>query len=83
MLAFSTGCSLVSDFSDYVFQEKEEEETPPPIQREPSTVVQTIGGGTCTSTDYKLTVSIGMPQPMGSASSEDHLLTVGPDSIPK
>jgi hypothetical protein len=81
ILALSAGCSLISDFSDYVFPE--EDETPVPTEREPTGVVQTVGGGTCTSVDYKLTVSIGMPQPMGSATSGDYTIKVGPESVIK
>ena len=83
MLAVNAGCSLVSDFSDYVFPEEEDNETPASTESTPNSVQQTVGGGTCTSADYKLTVSIGMPQPMGKASSENHLIRVGPNAIQK
>ncbi|MBI5500289.1 MAG: hypothetical protein HY907_08605 [Deltaproteobacteria bacterium] len=38
----------------------------------------TAGGGRATSPSYQLTLSIGTPQPMGSATSGAHGATMGP-----
>jgi hypothetical protein len=46
--------------------------------RIPSGVLQSAGGGDVASTNYKMRISIGVPQPMGRASSTNFIITVGP-----
>ena len=41
----------------------------------------TSGGGTSTSTGYRMTISIGTPQPMGAASSAGYRAGVGPGAV--
>ncbi len=47
-------------------------DAPPDPTAVPSrTVVQTSGGGTASSANYRVRLSIGTPQPMGTASSDN------------
>ncbi|MEQ9073002.1 MAG: hypothetical protein RLP09_04045 [Sandaracinaceae bacterium] len=48
--------------------------------RGPSAVVQTGGGAVIRTPEYGLRVTIGAPQPMGSASNGTHRLRVGPQA---
>lgn len=44
----------------------------------PTGVIQTSGGAVIMNSEYRLRISVGAPQPMGSASDSSHRLRVGP-----
>lgn len=44
----------------------------------PTTFVPTNGGGTSTSAEHELTISVGTPQPHGQAENAQHRLLIGP-----
>jgi hypothetical protein len=48
--------------------------------RGPTSIVQTSGGAVIQTSEYRLRVSIGAPQPMGSASNSGNTLRVGPQA---
>ena len=48
--------------------------------RGPTSVVQTSGGAVIQTSEYRLRVSIGAPQPMGAASNSGNTLRVGPQA---
>jgi len=43
-----------------------------------TTVVQTGGGAVIVTPDYRLSISVGAPQPMGDRATESHRLRLGP-----
>jgi hypothetical protein len=52
------------------------------VPTQPSSIVQTAGGGRTTSANYQIEVRMGAPQPAGSASSANFNARVGPASAP-
>jgi hypothetical protein len=46
--------------------------------RPPSTVVQTSGGAIISTPEYRLRISVGAPEPIGTAGDGTHRLRVGP-----
>jgi hypothetical protein len=44
-------------------------------------ITLTAGGGTARSSNYQLTLSVGTPQPMGSAASGTHEVRLGPGAV--
>ena len=44
-------------------------------------IAVTAGGGSVTSTNYQLKISVGAPQPMGAGTSGTHGLQVGPGAV--
>ncbi len=53
---------------------------PPPVRR-PTGIIQTSGGALLMSSSYRLRITIGAPQPMGSGSDATHHLVVGPEGL--
>ncbi len=51
---------------------------PPAKPTLPTIVVPTSGGGTASSAEHTLTISVGAPQPHGVASDSEHRLLLGP-----
>lgn len=47
----------------------------------PTVVVQTSGGAVLMSSEYRLRISVGAPQPMGSRQSGSYRITMGPESV--
>ena len=50
------------------------------VPDQPSSIVQTAGGGTTSSDSYRIEVRMGAPQPAGSTSSDNFNTRVGPAS---
>jgi hypothetical protein len=44
-------------------------------------ITLTAGGGTARSSNYQLTLSVGTPQPMGSAAGGTHEVRLGPGAV--
>jgi hypothetical protein len=47
----------------------------------PAAIVQTSGGGEIQSPNYRATIFLAAPQPMGSADSTEHRAVLGPESM--
>ena len=93
LVLFATACGDVSkpvididaavgviDAPDVLPDEMNPPPPPPPARR--GGVMSTSGGGVIASTQHRMRVRIGAPQPMGTTSSSSHRITTGPGALP-